>query len=111
MSFSEKQRVSLAFLEFHYGSMKAALESGAEGCFEDLEAYYKPWDLDLSTNRVPLKIWHGKADVTVPYAHGEWLASNTPNTDLHLTEDDSHRSIFENSFEEAVEWLLERDGR
>jgi pimeloyl-ACP methyl ester carboxylesterase len=85
--------------------MKVALQPGIAGCAEDLEAYYNPWELDLALNRVPIKIWHGKADVTVPYAHGEWLAVNTPHTELQLTESDSHRSIFENSFEAAMDWL------
>ena len=106
LNFAEKQRVSLAFLEFHYGSMKAALATGIEGCAGDLEAYYTPWGVDLASNQVPIKIWHGKADATVPYAHGQWLAGNTPHTELQLTEEDSHRSIFENSFEEAMGWLL-----
>lgn len=106
LEFPAKQRVTLDFLTFHYASMKAALQPGVEGCADDLLAYYSPWGLDLSTNQVPLKIWHGKSDQTVPYAHGEWLATNTPCTELQLTETDSHRSVFENNFEEALEWLL-----
>jgi len=106
MAFPEKERVSAAFLDFHYGSMKAAIEPGVEGPVDDIRAYYTPWGLDLKTNRIPIGIWHGKADATVPYTHGEWLAANTPRTQVRLTETDSHRSIFENSYDEAMEWLL-----
>ncbi|MCX6429957.1 MAG: alpha/beta hydrolase [Actinobacteria bacterium] len=106
MAFPEKQRVSTAFLDFHYTSMKAAIAPGAEGPLDDIRAYYTPWGLDLNTNRIPIGIWHGKADATVPHTHGEWLAANTPRTEIHLTEDDSHRSIFENSYDEAMKWAL-----
>jgi pimeloyl-ACP methyl ester carboxylesterase len=106
LAFPEKQRVSTAFLDFHYGSMKAAIQPGAEGPLEDIRAYFTPWGLDLNANRIPIAIWHGKADATVSYTHGEWLAENTPHAEIHLTETDSHRSIFENSYDEAMEWLL-----
>lgn len=107
MEMAEAQRVSLAFLEFHYRAMRSGLEPGIDGCLDDMRAYYTPWGIDLSTNRVPIGLWHGKKDVTVPYEHSEWLASMLPNSDLHLTEHDSHRSVFENNFDEALEWLLQ----
>ena len=107
MSMPDEQRVTLSFLEFHYRAMRSGLEPGIDGCLDDFHAYRSPWGFDLTTNRVPIGLWHGKMDATVPYRHSEWLSSKIPISDLHLVEQDSHRSVFENNYEEALEWLLQ----
>ncbi len=102
----QKERVSQSFFEFSYQTMQIAIEKGIGGYWEDYQAFYSSWGFDLSSNRVPIQLWHGKKDSDVPFYHSERLSKEIPNSELHLTETDGHFSILENNRVEAMEWLL-----
>jgi pimeloyl-ACP methyl ester carboxylesterase len=38
-------------------------------------------------------IWQGSADLMVPFAHGQWLASRLPGASAHLEDGEGHLSI------------------
>jgi hypothetical protein len=38
-------------------------------------------------------IWQGSADLMVPFAHGQWLASRLPAASAHLEEGEGHLSV------------------
>jgi pimeloyl-ACP methyl ester carboxylesterase len=61
-----------------------AMRNGAPGARRDLTLYTHDWGLDLTAIRMPIRIWHGTADGTVPIGHARWLAEHLPNA--HLTE-------------------------
>ena len=61
-------------LSFHEG-----LRTGVDGWLDDDLAFAKPWGFDLADISVPVMIWHGSADLMVPFAHGQWLASKVPS--------------------------------
>ena len=42
---------------------------------------------------VPTAIWAGGQDVTVPYAHGRWLAAHVPGAIAHLFDDAGHITV------------------
>ena len=42
---------------------------------------------------VPTTIWQGDADLMVPFAHGQWLASHLLSAIAHLESGEGHLSI------------------
>lgn len=106
-SIPNDQAVPYTFFEFSYQAMRSALEPGTDGSWDDFNAFYSPWGFDLNTNRVPIGLWHGKMDKSVPFHHSEWLALNVPNSELHLTQTDGHLSVLEHNYVKGLEWLLQ----
>jgi pimeloyl-ACP methyl ester carboxylesterase len=71
----------------------AALRHGVDGWLDDDLAFTRPWGFELAELRVPTFIWQGSADLMVPFAHGQWLASAVPGATVHLVEGEGHLSI------------------
>ena len=42
---------------------------------------------------MPVMIWHGSADLAVPFSHGQWLASHLPRASAHLEAGEGHLSV------------------
>ena len=99
-------RVSDAFYQFSYETMQIALEDGIEGYWEDYQAFYSDWGVDLASNTVPIQLWHGREDLDVPFHHSQWLSKAIPQSELHLTQMDGHFSILENHRADVMDWLL-----
>jgi|ERR1035437_3819568 pimeloyl-ACP methyl ester carboxylesterase len=59
---------------------------------EDL-AFVQPWGFELNEISVPTMIWQGEADLMVPFAHREWLASRLPLATVHLEQGQGHLSL------------------
>jgi pimeloyl-ACP methyl ester carboxylesterase len=74
-------------------SFREALKNGIDGWADDDLAFTMPWGFDLAKLTVPTFIWQGSADLMVPFAHGEWLATNVPGATAHLLEGEGHLSI------------------
>ena len=58
---------------------------------------------------VPVRIWHGREDRTVPVTHGEWLAAHVPGARAHLLEDEGHLSLVAR-LDRVLDDLLEAAG-
>ena len=74
-------------------SFREALRTGVEGWLDDDLAFTEPWGFDLGEISVPTMIWQGSADLMVPFAHGEWLASQLPAASVHLEPGEGHLSL------------------
>lgn len=74
--------------QFHEG-----LRISVDGWLDDDLAFTQPWGFDFSEIAVPTMIWQGDADLMVPFAHGEWLASQLPGANVHLESGEGHLSI------------------
>ena len=72
---------------------REAVRTGVEGWLEDDIAFTKPWGFGLEEISVPVMIWHGSADLAVPFSHGQWLASQLPGASAHLEEGEGHLSL------------------
>jgi len=48
---------------------------------------------DLGTIQVPVRIWHGDLDATVPLEHGKMLAEALPKAELTVMPGDGHFSL------------------
>jgi pimeloyl-ACP methyl ester carboxylesterase len=68
--------------------------TGLRSIARDLAVFAKPWGFDVSEIRVPIRIWHGTADATVPLAHGEWLAQRIPDAELVTISGEGHFAGF-----------------
>jgi pimeloyl-ACP methyl ester carboxylesterase len=74
-------------------SFHEALRTGVDGWLDDDLAFAKPWGFSLAEISVPTMIWQGSADLMVPFAHGQWLASRVPAASAHLEEGEGHLSV------------------
>jgi pimeloyl-ACP methyl ester carboxylesterase len=85
-----------------------AVERGIEGWRDDDLEVDRPWGFALEDIGVPVLLWHGRHDLFVPFAHGEWLAKRIPGADARLSEEDGHLTLFVRRISEVHGWLLDR---
>lgn len=87
-------------------SVGYTMEQGFDWVADDYSSYLEPWGFDPRDVKVPLIIWQGGLDQNVPPQHGEWLAENVPNSELHLIEDESHIGLFVNYEVQMMESVI-----
>jgi pimeloyl-ACP methyl ester carboxylesterase len=83
-----------------------AMRTGVEGWFEDDMAFARSWGFELAEISVPTMIWQGSADLMVPFAHGQWLASQLPGASVHLEEGEGHLSVGLGALDRMLDELL-----
>jgi pimeloyl-ACP methyl ester carboxylesterase len=91
-------------------SFAEALRSGVEGMVQDDLAFARPWGFDLAEISVPVAIWQGSADLMVPFAHGQWLASRLPGAHVHLEDGEGHLSIGIGALDRMLDELVAMAG-
>ena len=74
-------------------NFKEGLRNGVDGWVDDDLAFTGPWGFDLASITVPVAIWQGSEDLMVPYAHGQWLATQVPGGRAHLLQGEGHLSV------------------
>lgn len=84
----------LVLREAFAASMRQAFEHGWRGFYDDDRAFLKEWGFDPTTISVPVAVWFGAHDRSVPRTHGEWLVKNLPTASEHYFPDDGHVSLF-----------------
>ncbi len=75
-------------------SINRGLTHGVDGWLDDDFAFTQHWGFDLADITVPVSIWHGTADWTIPFAHGKWLAAHVPGAVAHLYDNEGHLSLW-----------------
>jgi pimeloyl-ACP methyl ester carboxylesterase len=88
-------------------TMRDGLAPGIEGWWED-NCMVQSWGFGLAEIKVPLLLLHGKQDMFVPFAHGEWLAAHIPGVQTRLFDDEGHLSLLQNRVSEVHAWLSDR---
>jgi pimeloyl-ACP methyl ester carboxylesterase len=58
--------------------LRATFVDSMDGWVDDSLAFTKDWGFDPARISVPVGIWHGTSDTTVPSAHASWLLSHIP---------------------------------
>jgi pimeloyl-ACP methyl ester carboxylesterase len=96
------------FGDYWLGSMPAVFRTGVDGWVDDDLAILRPFGFDLADITVPALIWHGRQDMFVPVAHGEWLARAIPGADVRISVDDGHITLSTRRVPEVHAWLLAR---
>jgi pimeloyl-ACP methyl ester carboxylesterase len=74
-------------------SFREAVRVSVDGWLDDDLAFTRPWGFGLEEITVPTMIWQGSADLMVPFAHGQWLASQLPGASVHLEAGEGHLSV------------------
>lgn len=90
------------FLTMLLSSFREGLRSSARGAQSDARIYGQKWPFKLEDIRVPVRIWHGKADVQVPYSIGQYYATHIPGAKSSFPEDEGHVSIVANYLEAII---------
>jgi pimeloyl-ACP methyl ester carboxylesterase len=86
-------------------SVRDSMTDGDDGWWDDWTAILTPWGCDLTTTRVPVRLWHGARDRAIPVAHGRWLATQVPGIVAHISESEDHTNVEHNNKETAYAWL------
>ncbi|MES9971653.1 MAG: alpha/beta hydrolase [Candidatus Thiodiazotropha sp.] len=87
-------------------SIHEAIRQGADGVLHEMALYTQPWRFDLAEIDIPIQIWHGSADETVPILHGHTLAESLPQGELHIVEGDGHFSLPIDRMQQIQEQLI-----
>jgi pimeloyl-ACP methyl ester carboxylesterase len=88
-------------------SGRNGLASSDQGWWDDTIAHLSPWGFEFKTTKVPVQVWHGRHDRFVPFQHGQWLASQVPGVEAHLSEEDGHLTLIQRRVGDVHVWLLE----
>jgi pimeloyl-ACP methyl ester carboxylesterase len=74
-------------------SIHESVRQGAKGVLQEMEIYTRPWGFNLAEVAIPIQIWHGTADETVPILHSQTLAAELADCSLQLAEEEGHFSL------------------
>lgn len=84
-----------------------ALKEGVDGWLDDDLAFVKAWGFSLDEIDLPVTLWQGSADLMVPFAHGQWLASHIPSVSAHLEQGEGHLSVGLGALDLMLDELVE----
>jgi pimeloyl-ACP methyl ester carboxylesterase len=71
-------------------SYAESLRQGVDAFAWEIRLAARPWGFSLSDIRVPVAVWHGGKDNSVPPVMGKRIAAAIPGAQLHLLPDESH---------------------
>ncbi len=95
---------------FMASTLRAAISRGIDGWFDDDIAFTRAWGFELSSIRVPVRVWQGEQDRMVPVGHGRWLAEQIPGARAEIHQGDGHLSLGLAHVGEICDALLEDGG-
>lgn len=87
-------------------SFGEAFRGGAEGPAQELGIFTRPWDIDVTQVEVPVQLWHGDADRTVPVAMGRRHARLLPHCDARFLPGEGHFSLIVRYLGQVLQALL-----
>lgn len=103
----DKQALTGEFAGFLHGAMAYGLGTDIDGWLDDDLAFVRPWGFDVAAIDVPLLILQGEQDLMVPFAHGQWIATQLPAATVRLSADEGHLSLLR-KVPDVHEWLAQQ---
>lgn len=94
--------------EMFLASYAESLRPGIDAFAWEIQLAARPWGFSLSDIRVPVSVWHGGLDNSVPPVMGKRIAAAIPGAELHLLPDESHL-FFLSRWREILGDLLARE--
>lgn len=70
--------------------MAQAFRNGSRAAIRDIVLLTRPWGFALQDISVPVQLWHGERDTTVPVRMGHDLADSIPQSQAHFVPDAGH---------------------
>jgi len=67
---------------------------GGRGMYDEALILARPWGFALGDVRVPVHVWYGARDETVPEGMVRHLASEIPGARLHISADEGHHLLY-----------------
>jgi pimeloyl-ACP methyl ester carboxylesterase len=67
---------------------------GGRGLYDEALVLARPWGFRVADLRVPVHLWHGTVDETVPFAMGEHLAEAIPGARFTRFEGEGHHLLY-----------------
>jgi pimeloyl-ACP methyl ester carboxylesterase len=67
---------------------------GGRGMYDEALVLARPWGFALSAISIPVNIWHGSKDSTVPEAMADHLAAAIPGATLRTFADEGHHLLY-----------------
>jgi pimeloyl-ACP methyl ester carboxylesterase len=67
---------------------------GGRGMYDEALVLARPWGFELDELRVPIQIWQGARDTTVPVSMSEHLADSIPGAQLRVFDDEGHHLLY-----------------
>lgn len=90
------------FLQMLLSSVREGLRSSAKGPTSDARIYGERWPFALADIRVPVRIWHGTADMQVPVSIGRHYEKFIPTARGTFPDGEGHVSIVVNHLESII---------
>jgi len=87
---------------FYVEIIQESMHSGPRGVQVDTALIVSPWDFCLQNIDIPVHLWYGEADVTVPPTMGRYLAATIPNCHAKFYPNEGHLSTFFNHKEDIL---------
>jgi pimeloyl-ACP methyl ester carboxylesterase len=87
---------------------RTGLTPGVDGWVDDYLALVTSWSMGLEGVRVPVSLWFGEQDRSMPAAHGRWLADAIPGAQLRLLPGEGHFSLLFGRHREVLDWLADQ---
>jgi pimeloyl-ACP methyl ester carboxylesterase len=98
----DREVLSPALLQMLLGSFREGLKSSVQGPQSDARVYGEPWPFELSDIKVPVRVWHGTADLQVPVSIGRYYAAQIPGATGVFPEGEGHVSIVVNYLDAVI---------
>ena len=67
---------------------------GGRGMYDEALVLARPWGFELSEITVPVYLWHGERDETVPLGMATYLASAIPTATVTFDSDEGHHLLY-----------------
>jgi pimeloyl-ACP methyl ester carboxylesterase len=67
---------------------------GGRGMYDEALVLARPWGFDLAKMRVPVYVWHGDRDETVPLAMADYLARVIPTAQVNIHREEGHHLLY-----------------
>ncbi len=90
-----------AFVQAVHESMR----QGPCGILKDALLLTSCWNIPLSEITLPVSIWHGACDKTIPVAVGHKFAEKIPESHFTIVANEGHVSLLHTSGHEILSWL------
>ena len=74
-------------------SMQESIRQGVTGVTSEFQLFARDWGFNLSGIQVPVHLWQGDRDTTVPLYHARYLAEVLPNATLTIVPGEGHFSL------------------